>query len=122
MPTVSTTQVGSIEVKITDNIDEWSELTIANYKSAQRAMGDSILNLSKMVAPKKTGALRGDGRVVTVDDDTIAVQYGSDGVPYARYQEYGNPAWHYTTPGTGPHYLQRSGDMVAKRGIKEYLQ
>lgn len=122
MSQVSTTRVGTIEVKITDNIDEWSQLTTENYKSAQRAMCDSILNLSKMVAPMKTGALRSDGRVVQLSEDETAVQYGGVSVPYARRQEYGSPAWHFTTPGTGPHYLQRSGDMVSKRGIKEYIR
>lgn len=122
MSAVSTTTVGCIEVKVTDNIDKWSQITEQNYKSAIRAMADSIRNLSTMVAPKKTGALRDSGRVDTVDEYTLAVRYGSREVPYARRMEYGNPAWNYTTPGTGPHYLQRSGDMVSKRGIKEYLR
>lgn len=124
---VSVTQVGAVEIKITDNIDKWEELTIQNNKSAQRAMCDSILNLSRMITPmsanpKTMGNLRRSGEVVAKDENTMAVRYGSNIAPYARYQEFGKPTWHYTTPGTGPHFLQRSGDAVIKRGIEEYLR
>lgn len=120
---VETTTVGdlSIECKIDDKMDAWAKLELENLKSAQRAMCDSIRNLSIMVTPKKTGALRGSGEVIQKDELTMAVRYGNADVPYARYQEFGSPSWHYTTAGTGAHYLEATGNVVAKRGIKEYL-
>lgn len=95
--------------------------TELNVKNALKTMADAALQRAQVLAPMKSGELRATGLVESADNGyTQKVQFGN-GIPYARYQEFGDPGWNYTTSGTGPHYLKQAGDAVAKEGIKNYL-
>ena len=125
----------SVTVRIQDHSDEFEKELELNVKSALKAMADATLQRAVMLAPMSNieghaGTLRATGLVAQENDGyTEKVQFGN-GIPYARYQEFGpdgsgytgtkNP-WDYTTPGTGAHYLETAGDSVAKEGIKSYL-
>lgn len=118
-----TTSVGTSDVTVIvhDSSAKLLKETEQNVKSALKAMADATLQRAQVLAPMKSGELRATGVIEPGEDGyTQKVQFGN-GIPYARYQEFGDPGWNYTTPGTGPHYLKQAGDAVAKEGIKNYL-
>lgn len=98
-----------------------------NLSSAVGAMANAILSTSRMKAPKKDNHLRSSA-AVRGTGLTRDVVYGSASVPYAAYQERGMRAngshkvRNYTTPGTQAHFLEESGDEIAKKGIGAYLK
>lgn len=111
----------SVTVKVSDGSKRLLKETEQNVKNALKAMADAALQRAQVLAPMKTGELRATGVIEPADNGfTQKVQFGN-GIPYARYQEFGDPGWNYTTAGTGPHYLKQGGDAVAKEGIKNYL-
>ena len=100
-----------------------------NLDTAGRAMAESIVAISKITAPMRTGALRSDARVEKTTQDgqtTFSAVYGDERVPYARAQEFGTNGIvvfrKYTTPGTGKNYLTNAGNKVAERGIEVFLK
>lgn len=116
----------SVTVKEHGSPDKWLHGTVLSVKSALKAMADATLQRAQVLAPMSNieghaGTLRTTGLVESADNGyTQKVQFGN-GIPYARYQEFGDPGWNYTTPGTGPQYLKQAGDAVAKEGLKNYL-
>ena len=122
------TTVGSsnVTVIVHDGSAKLLKETEANVKNALKAMADATLQRAVVLAPQSdieghAGTLRTTGLVEIRNGGLeTAVQFGN-GIAYARYQEFGDPGWNYTTPGTGPHYLKQAGDAVAKEGIKSYL-
>ena len=55
---------------------------------------------------------------------TVKVSFGN-GIPYARYQEFGGDGYrvvkNYTTPGTQAHYLRDAFRSVVNEGVNKYL-
>lgn len=109
-------------------IDSKATATVAvinqNLSSAVGAMANAILATSKMVTPMKSGKLRYSGQVTG---------YGlqrdiSYNTAYAAYQERGMRAdgshvvRHYTTPGTGAHYLEKTAEKIVQKGIQPYIK
>lgn len=125
---MAATLVGGVKFRVNTEVKEG--LTPEQFKKkiaeALELMGQTIKERAVQLAPMSdipghAGTLRRTARVETRKDGmTVAVLFG-EGIPYARYQEYGSESWHFTTPGTGPHYLRDAGDSVAKEGIKNYL-
>ncbi len=106
-------------VRVDDNSSVFLRVQEANLKNAQRAMADAILSRARMTAPKKTGAMRSAGNIVT-NKDTVCVEFGDSNTGYAKIQEL-KRFKNYTTPNTGPHYLKNAGDSVAKEGLDNWL-
>lgn len=125
---MAATVVGGVKLRVDTEIKEG--LTPEQFRKmiaeALELMGQTIKERAVQLAPMSdieghAGTLRRTARVETRKQGmTVAVLFG-EGIPYARYQEYGSELWHFTTPGTGPHYLRDAGDSVAKEGIKNYL-
>lgn len=124
------TSVGGLKVsvEIEDHTEAQLLKILLNAKSALRAMAEATLARAQLLAPMSdieghAGTLRANGRIETEEGGMIqrVVFGGTPDVPYARYQEFGSESWHFTTPGTGPHYLQKAGESVAKEGIDNYL-
>lgn len=128
---MAATVVGGVKLRVNTEVKEG--LTPAQFQKkiaeALELMGLTIKERAVQLAPMSNieghaGTLRRTARVSEVETKnkkmTVAVFFG-EGIPYARYQEYGSELWHFTTPGTGPHYLRDAGDSVAKEGIKNYL-
>lgn len=111
-------------VTFKDYSTAWLKVQQMNLNNAMTAMADAVMKNAMVTAPKLTGALRYSSRVRTTADNSREVIFGSATVPYAHYQETGGygKIKHYTTPGTGPHYLENAGNAVAKRGIGVYLR
>lgn len=103
-----------------DRLKPWSNNEMQNLDNAAKAMAQSIVNNAKITVPKKSGALESSGRVEGSNGSYGAV-FGSSSVPYARYQEFGNWDWNFTTPGTHPDYLLMAGDSIAKRGVTDVV-
>ena len=126
------TSVGDITCTVTADFDSSTLLRQAelNATNALKAMADTTLQRAQMLAPMSdieghAGTLRATGLVAVEDGGyTVAVRFGN-GIPYARYQEFGGDGKrvvrNYTTPGTQAHYLRDAGNSVAKEGIKNYL-
>lgn len=99
-----------------------------NLTSAVGAMANAILSTSRMKAPKKDNHLRSSATVrgSGLQRDIVYGQglaaYGK-GFNYAAYQENKEKTArsHYTTPGTGPHFLEESGEAIVKKGIQVYI-
>lgn len=115
----------SNQVVIVDNSEAWLEQTKEGLMSKLLRMGYSILGTSRIKAPMSEGGgnLRNSGRVKR-EGNTVVVSYGGMGVDYAGAQEAGTNGIvvyrHYTTPGTGAHYLEDSGNKVVQKGLGVY--
>lgn len=122
------TQVGDYQVRVVvkDNTGAKYRQTQLNVQNAIKAMADAILQRAQMLAPMSdieghAGTLRATGLIKKSEDGlTASIEFGN-GIAYARYQEFGDPGWNYTTEGTGPAYLQTAGESVTKEGLKKYL-
>lgn len=115
------------KVTVKDNSATWLRTQLINLDNATRAMADATVKLSKVTAPLLKGPLRNSSRINRNAPLNYSAMYGGGGVPYAAYQERGMRAdgsrkvRHYTTPGTGKHFLKNAGDAVTRRGIGVYL-
>lgn len=101
----------------------WLQVQEMNLNNALNAMGDAIMKNAMITAPKLTGKMRNSSRVKKVGTHSREIIFGGGDVPYAHYQETGGNGKikHYTTPGTGAHYLENAGNAVTKQGIGMYL-
>lgn len=106
-------------VKIQDNSATWLEQQEGLLSGALRRMAQDAINIATLSNPMKTGKLRQSGHVEGMGLEIKAV-YGSNSVRYAAKQET-TQFRHYTTPGTGPHFLKKGGDAAVKKGIGTYL-
>ena len=102
-------------VKFVDKSASCIKATTDELNIALNRMGNSVLNLAKMYAPYKTGALLRDGRVNSGNLQTT-VAFGGFAVPYARRRHYENNLHPNTKL-----YLERAGNEVGKRGVQYYL-
>lgn len=113
-------------VKIDSKATAVEAMIKQNLTSAVSAMATAVLSTARMKAPKKDNHLRSSASVrgSGLQRDVV---FGSMAVPYAAYQERGMRAdgshkvRHYTTPGTGAHYLEEAGDAIVKKGIQAYI-
>lgn len=117
--------MSSSTVVFKDNSQAWLRVQEQNLRNGLDAMADAIMKNAMVIAPKKFGTLKNSAKVRKINNTTREVVFGGGNVPYAHYQEmggYGNKiVKNYTTPGTGAHYLEKSGDSVAKQGIGSYI-
>lgn len=115
------------KVTIKDNSATWLRMKLINCDNALRAMADATIKTSKITAPLLNGPLRNSSRIVRNGPLNYSAMYGGGNVEYAGYQERGmrrdgsHKVRHYTTPGTGAHFLRNAGDVVTKRGLEVYL-
>lgn len=120
------------KVTIKDGSAAWLRMQLINLDNATRAMADATVKTSKITAPMSAipghkGTLRNSSRIERISPLHYAAMYGGENVPYAGYQERGmrrdgsRKVRHYTTPGTGKHFLKNAGDAIAKQGIGVYL-
>lgn len=115
------------KVTVKDNSATWLRMQLVNLDNATRAMADATVKTSKVTAPLLTGALRYSSRIERRAPLHYSAVYGGGNVPYAAYQERGMRAdgshkvRHYTTPGTGKHFLRNAGDAISRQGIEVYL-
>lgn len=99
------------------------EKQIEKARTALPRMASSMLVEAKMKAPKKSGDLRASGRVKnSLDESEVSFGGNAKTKPYAYVQERGyahkgRPFRHYTTPGTGAHYLENAKDVTLRKGI-----
>lgn len=107
-----------------DNSEAWLTKTVDILMNGLNKMGNAILATARVTVPRKDGNLANSGRVKRREKEVI-IRYGNQEVNYAKVQEDGHRGdvyfKHYTTPGTGPHYLENAGKNKVKDGIKKYL-
>lgn len=110
-------------VKLTDSSGAWFNHQASRINKALNAMATTILKESQMVVPRRDNRLVNSARVIP-GNKQVAVVYTK---PYAAYQERGERAdgsrkvRKYTSPGTGKHYLEKTGNRVVERGIRWFL-
>lgn len=117
-----------ISVKITDSSGAWFNNQLAKVNEALGKMAQSIKAESQLKAPLSEGggALRKSVRIVKANKQ-VSIIYGGGSVAYAGYQERGarydgtHKVRHYTTSGTGAHYLEEAGKRVTAEGIRRWL-
>lgn len=117
-------------VKVSGSVDETLNVMKMNLKNALKAMADATLQRATMLAPMSdieghAGTLRTSSAVeVENNGNTVKVSFGN-GIPYARYQEFGGDGKrvvrNYTTPGTQAHYLRDAFRSVVNEGVNKYL-
>lgn len=116
--------MASVEVQITDNSNAWLQHQESIMMNGLKKMGVAVMNAARLKAPKKDGPLR-QSRQVYTEGNSVVVSFGDNRANYAGIQEKGSrngkPFRNYTTPGTGAHYLENSGNEKAKEGIGKYL-
>lgn len=114
-------------VEIIDSSANWLAREKAINSKALRKMGMAIVALANAkgvpATPKKTGDLRQSGHIEGMGEE-IKVVFGNNNVRYAAVQEAGErngvPFKHYTTPGTGPHFLRNAGNTITQKGLQQY--
>lgn len=122
------------KVTIKDNSATWLRMQLINFDNATRAMADATVRTANATTPMSDipghkGTLRNSRRVERNGPLNYSAVYGGGSVQYAAYQERGrrkNPPYHevrhYTTPGTGAHYLRDAGNAIAKQGIRTFIK
>lgn len=96
-----------MSVKVVDNHSKISIDTQRKAATALRFIGDDVLRRSTPITPKRRGNLRRD-TLVQVLGLSAKIKWGKN---YAIYQERGvgrGVIRNYTTPGTGPHFAEKS--------------
>lgn len=111
-------------VTLIDNSEKWLKQEEARLQVGLGRMTQAILATARQKVPRKYGNLANTGRVSGTGNER-EISFGGQGVKYAHAQEEGTNGIvvfkHYTTPGTGKKYLEKSGEQIAKKGIKPYL-
>ena len=77
-----------------------------------REWAEIVMTESKLVCPVDTGNLRASGHVQSLESvgnqQEVILGYGGPAVDYAlKVHEWIDPEPHWSTPGTGPKYLER---------------
>ena len=107
----------SAKVTVIDRLPQFKQLNKIVMEDALREGARDILIKSRTKAPFKTGDLRRDSYTRKVSTLKYRVSYWKE---YAAYQERGmrkggsHRVIHYTTAGTGKHFLRNAGNEVAK--------
>ena len=109
--------------------DYWAQTSVVNVaveavlKAAETEL-ERVKNASLARAPMDTGRMRDSAEVKREGSRSVLLKYGGGGRSwYADVQEYpfmfnlqppfDNPwAWRYTTPGTGPYFVQDTWDRM----------
>ena len=86
------------------------------WDRVEEIMAGVILTRAIMLAPRKSGALRGNGMVEKNAEGHRSVVFGDKSVPYARRRHFENKKNPQTL-----EYLRKAGDSVAKENIKKYV-
>ena len=113
-------------VEFKDYSRAWLAVESQNLTNAIEAMAGAIMKVAKAKAPKLHNPLRDSSHINRVSPTSREIVFGGSGVNYAMYQERGMRAdgthvvRHYTTAGTQAHYLEETGDLISKQGIKAY--
>ena len=97
------------------NLRQYTETLVRQGDRVEEVMAGVILARAMMLAPKETGALKANGRVIKNANGGRSIIFGDGLVPYARIRHFENKK----SPNT-IGYLQRAGDSVAKEPIKKY--
>lgn len=106
----------SLSVKFIDKSSEFIKKEEKNYASATSRMCNSIVQLARLLAPVDTGDLRASGKVEKFGNNGSSAVFGGGKVKYARRRHYENRKNPQTL-----RYLERAGNSVSKKGIKNYL-
>ncbi len=97
-----------MSVRYTDNTATIISNTVKGANLAVRFMLDDIDKLAYPITPKREGNLRRD-IVKSVLGTKGTIMWGKRYAIYQESKQYAN----YTTPGTGPHYAEKSVKKVA---------
>lgn len=105
-----------MSVRVIDRLPQFNANTKVVLNDALRSASADVLLAAKTRAPFKKGGLRRETDVKQVSFLHWRVTFW---IEYARFQEFGGDksrrVRNYSTPGTGAHYLERSGDDEAKK-------
>ncbi len=118
--------MSSSNVQFIDNSTAWLAAQTNLLMGGLERMGVSGKNIALITTPMSEGGgnLRNSGRVDR-KDKTVIVSFGNEQVDYAGAQEAGHRGdvyfKHYTTPGTGPHFLKNGMGAAVRKGIKAYI-
>lgn len=99
------------------NSRQWLAQEIGRLDRTANTMTQVMVNRGQMIAPVLSGDLVKSGRVVKNATASYSATFGGDdvGVPYALKRNFENKKNPQTL-----HYSEKSGNSVAKEGIKKY--
>ncbi len=110
----------AVSIKIEDHSADWLRKEEIRLQKGLRNMGIAIVKTAQIKrTPRRDGDLRESGHIEGMGNK-ISVVFGNERVRYALIQEE-TQFQHYTTPGTGPHYLKTTGNETVKQGLKKFL-
>lgn len=92
-----------MSVRVIDNHPKIVVDTTRKASVALRFIGDDVLRRSTPITPKRRGNLRRD-TLIQVLGLSATVKWGKNYAIYQEKKQYRN----YTTPGTGPHFAEKS--------------
>ncbi|MCL2676254.1 MAG: minor capsid protein [Streptococcaceae bacterium] len=91
------------------------KLSNENSNYAKHAMANQMLMDMERFVPKKEGDLRASGHVTRNSD----VEYSAS---YARRQYFAPKGWKYTTPGTGPKWLDSAKNAYSDNWKQAFVK
>ena len=112
------------KVTVENKIYEFGERTTKVFDEALGRMAKDIVQVTKITIPFLGGDLM---KAVKKEKLGILEHRVVIDEEYASYQERGKRATgshvvkKYTTPGTGPHFLEKAGDKITSQAI-QYLK
>lgn len=106
--------------KFSFNPDVEARLRLKILKGITNMAGD-ILTLSTPVTPFRLGDLRIRRRVEPIANGVRIHWLSTHAAVQNRGSRRGKPFRHYTTPGTGPGFVQKGIEAV-KRNLLEYFK
>jgi len=117
----------SMSVKLKDASNAWWSAEQVRNERALIAMANAVHAGARVTVPKKSNALDKSGRVEG-RGNTRRIIFGGRGIAYGAVQERGYREGpngriyfkHYTTPGTGAHYLENAGKAAVGKGLVAY--
>ena len=103
-----------------DNSSAVAAALLARFQKGAINMGGDILTLSTDVTPHKDGDLRIRRRVVPLPNGAEVQWYAAYAAVQDRGVRRGRPFHHYTTPGTGPNFVD-AGIKAVQRNLGKYF-
>lgn len=100
---------------VKSRIGAWANRQAKFFDRVEEVTAGVVLTRAIMLAPKESGKLKSNGRVVKKDGHS-SVKFGDDSVPYARRRHFENKK----SPNT-LLYLERAGNSVSKENPKKFV-
>ena len=115
----------NVEDALPDFYNAYPEITLETLRQTAQNALEATTNMT----PMKTGELRNNRQVTVYQNGRLggSIYVGwwatnDRGQHYAQYQEAGVGYTHYTTPGTGPGFMEATYNIIGENAMKDVTE